>query len=342
MEGLPYLLQKGNICRFEQDVLLIGDRRAFPFERKFVACHDPGQIADALRQMVTQGGGPLQVALTTLSYCAHRMERGTMEACFPVFEETAALLCSARPTNTTMARVLASLLPEIEALFSGGGELHDIVVGIDALVSDTEARFDGIYRKMGHLGASLLEDGMTVLTTCFAEHTFLLSLLYAKREGKEVTVLANETRPYLQGARLTVPSLQEMGIPVSLVTDGMGANFLSSGSVGCYMTATDLVCMDGTVVNKTGTLANAIASAYFKVPYYCFSISPDTGKREASDVSLEWRDGKELLRCRGNYVTDPSVEGRYPAFDIVPPSLVRGIVTPNGIFEPAALSGAYQ
>jgi methylthioribose-1-phosphate isomerase len=341
MIRLPYLLEKENICRFEGETFFIGDRRVFPFEKTFVPCTGVEQIAQALRQMVTQGGGPLQVALTTLSYCAHRMEKGTMKASFATLSESAALLSSSRPTNTTMARVLEELLAKIALLFERGGSLTDIVQGIDSLVLEKEHYYDDIYHAMGKKGASLLYDGETVLTTCFAEHTFLLSLAYAKEEGKAVSVLASETRPYLQGARLTSVSIQEMGIPVSLITDGMGANFLSNGKVGCYMTASDVVCMDGTVVNKTGTLANAIACSYYKLPYYSFSISPDPTKRDARDLHMEQRDGREVLYCRDRLITDASIPALYPSFDIIPPALVKGIVTPKGILAPDALRGAY-
>jgi methylthioribose-1-phosphate isomerase len=341
MIRLPYLLEKENICRFEGETFCIGDRRAFPFEKKFVPCTCTEEIALALRQMVTQGGGPLQVALTTLSYCAHRMEKGTMKASFATLRESAALLSASRPTNTTMARVLEELLSKIALLFERGGSLTDIVQGIDSLVLEKEHYYDEIYHAMGKIGASLLDDGETVLTTCFAEHTFLLSLAYAKEEGKTVSVLASETRPYLQGARLTSVSLREMGIPVSLITDGMGANFLSNGKVGCYMTASDVVCMDGTVVNKTGTLANAIACSYYQVPYYAFSISPDRSKSDARDLHMEQRDGREVLYCRDRLITDASIPALYPSFDIIPPALVKGIVTPKGILAPDALRGAY-
>ncbi|AEV31023.1 putative translation initiation factor 2B subunit, eIF-2B alpha/beta/delta family [Sphaerochaeta pleomorpha str. Grapes] len=341
MVKLPYVLQKENICRFDGDTFFIGDRRTFPLAKTFVACSSVRDIAIALTQMVTQGGGPLQVAFTTLSYCAHRMERGTLPAGFETFKGSAAQLIAARPTNTTMARVLEKMLGEISLLFGQGGDLHSVVQAIDALVLENEQQYDAIYHAMGKKGASLLKDGETVLTTCFAEHTFLLSLAYAQQEGKTVSVLASETRPYLQGARLTAPSLREMGIPVSLITDGMGANFLSKGKVGCYMTASDVVCMDGTVVNKTGTLANAIACAYYNVPYYSFSISPDPSKRNSGDLHMEMRDGKEVIHCMGHLITDEAIPALYPSFDSIPPSLVTGIITPKGILTPDALSGAY-
>ncbi|WP_320130314.1 translation initiation factor 2 [uncultured Sphaerochaeta sp.] len=341
MITLPYLLQKENICRFEDATFFIGDRRVFPFEKAFVQCFSVEEIAESLKKMVTQGGGPLQVALTTLSYCGHRMEQGTMNANISTFSEAVACLVSARPTNTTMARVLVELLEQITLLFQKNGTIHDIARAIDDLVLEKERYFDNIYHFMGQLGSSLLTNGDTILTTCFAEHTFLLSLAYAKEAGKEVSVLACETRPYLQGARLTAPSLRELGIPVKLITDGMGANLLSRGKVNLYFTAADVVCMDGTVVNKIGTLSNAIACAYYHIPYYAFSISPDRTKLDSSTLQIEERSGREVTHCLGSRITEEGIEALYPSFDIVPHSLVEGLVTPKGILKPSDLSGAY-
>jgi methylthioribose-1-phosphate isomerase len=208
------------------------------------------------------------------------------------------------------------------------------------LVDNVEREYDELYHHMGKIGSTLIEDGDVILTTCFAEHTFLLSLAYAMEQGKHISVLVNETRPYLQGSRLTYPSLLEMGIDARLITDGMGAHYLSEGRITKYMTASDLVCLDGTVVNKVGTLANAVACKHYKVPYYAFSISPDLTRLTASDISMEERDGEEVLHCLGQATT---VGGRalYPSFDIIEPSLVQGIVTPKGVFAPASLARSF-
>jgi methylthioribose-1-phosphate isomerase len=181
-----------------------------------------------------------------------------------------------------------------------------------------------------------------VLTTCFAEHTFLLSLAYAKEEGKEIRVFVPETRPYLQGSRLTAPSLQEMGIEVSVITDGMGATFLGNGDVNLYMTAADLVCMDGTVVNKVGTLGNAIAAKRFQVPYYAFSVSPDPTKQDASGIQMEWRSAGEVTQCMGKATSSDGMKALYPAFDIISPDLVTGVVTGKGVLKPEEIKRNFQ
>ncbi len=291
MISLPYLLRSENIARIEGKHLLIGgDRRVYPFEKRFERCSTVPEIASALKRMVTQGGGPLEVALTAMVFVVEQMKEGSIAKEFAELEIAAALLIASRPTNTTMKRTLLSLLEELRGR-------PDFIEQVAPLVEAKKHAFDQLYHQLGKAGSSLIPDKAGgVLTTCFAEHTFLLSLAYAKESGKNIRVFVPETRPYLQGgSRLTAPpSLQEMGIEVSVITDGMGATFLGTGGdANLYMTAADLVCMDGTVVNKVGTLGNAIAAKRFNVPYYAFSVSPpDPTKLDASGIQMEWRSAR--------------------------------------------------
>ncbi|HKL60339.1 MAG TPA: translation initiation factor 2 [Sphaerochaeta sp.] len=341
MIALPYLLRKEHICHISDGLIHIGDRRAFPFEKRFEACSTVEEVATAIKAMVTQGGGPLQVAFTTLRFITTEMQQERIPYSFYELQRLVALLVEARPTNTTMKRVMLALLEELSPFCTPETPVEEFVNRVNALVDKQERRYDELYHSMGKIGSTLIEDGDVILTTCFAEHTFLLSLAYAKEQGKHISVLVNETRPYLQGSRLTYPSLLEMGIEAHLITDGMGAHYLSEGKVTKYMTASDLVCMDGTVVNKVGTLGNAVACKHYGVPYFAFSISPDPTKQNASDITMEERDGQDVLTCLGQATT---VEGRalYPSFDIIEPSLVQGIVTAKGVYTPSSLARSFS
>lgn len=340
MITLPYLLRKENICHIADGAVQIGDRRVFPFEKRFEACSTTEEVALALKAMVTQGGGPLQVAFTTLRFIAEQMQQGFLPYSLDELKRHVGLLIDARPTNTTMRRVILALADEISPFCKQEVPVVEFVSHLNLLVDEQERAYEELYHHMGRIGSSLIEDRDVILTTCFAEHTFLLSLSYAKEQGKRISVLVNETRPYLQGARLTYPSLLEMGIEAHLITDGMGAHYLSEGKITKYMTASDLVCMDGTVVNKVGTLGNAVACKHYKVPYYAFSISPDPSKRTSSGIKMEERDGEEVLHCLGRATT---LDGKalYPSFDIIEPSLVQGIVTPKGVFSPSELARSF-
>ncbi len=340
MIRLPYLLRKENICHISDGLIHIGDRRAFPFEKRFEACATVAEVATAIRAMVTQGGGPLEVAFTTLRFIASEMYQGNIPYSLGELERLVGLLVQARPTNTTMGRVMESLLEELSPFCSPEKSVDEFVSRVNALVDREEQSYADLYHHMGRIGSTLIDDGDVILTTCFAEHTFLLSLAYAREQGKGISVLVNETRPYLQGSRLTYPSLLEMGFDAHLITDGMGAHYLAEGKITKYMTASDLVCMDGSVVNKVGTLANAVACKHYKVPYYAFSISPDPTKKSSSDISMEQRDGSEVLFCLG-HATTTGGRALYPSFDIIEPSLVQGIVTSKGVLTPSALARSF-
>ena len=128
------------------------------------------------------------------------------------------------------------------------------------------------YATAAEYGASLIDDGDGILTMCFAETSFLLALALARHAGKKIHVFTPETRPYLQGARLTAPSVHELGIPVQIIGDNMPAYVLSQGKVQKYFTAADLVTLDGHVVNKVGTFQNAISGALSRRSLLCLFL----------------------------------------------------------------------
>ncbi len=330
MVKTPYLLRHENIAHISGGKLCIGDRRAFPAAKRFVCVRDPYEAADAITHMVTQGGGPLEVALMAMIFTRDLIRAGTLERSLATFVDVANQLRAARPTNTTMRRTLDRLL-------SAYTNLDEAMERIEADVHAILAEYDELYHRMGRLGATIFEKDSSVLTTCFGEHTLLYTLAYARETGRRITLFVNETRPYLQGSRLTAPSAEEMGIDVTVIGDGMGANLMREGMVTHYMTACDVLCMDGTVVNKVGTRANAIAARYHHIPYYAFSIAPDPSKADASLLVMEERDGEEMKRCRGVPTTTESVKAYYPAFDIIEADLVTALVTPKGILKPGAV-----
>ena len=162
----------------------------------------------------------------------------------------------------------------------------------------------------------------------------LAALLVA---GKDAALWCTETRPYLQGARLTSHSAAEMGIPATVITDGMVADAMRQGKVSLFMTAADRVTMSGHVINKVGTLTGAIAARHFGLPYYATVLMPDAAAGTPADVEMEQRDGNEVLHCLGHRTASPLARGWYPAFDITPPELVTKIVTRDGVHDPGAL-----
>ncbi|MFA7108006.1 MAG: translation initiation factor 2 [Sphaerochaetaceae bacterium] len=305
---LPYILKHFNIAHIENNSLYIGNRKAFPFEKTFVKCENVLEVVDALKKMVTQGGGPLEVGLRYLQLDLKR------NCSLAKIKKDAKAISQARPTNTTLKKTF-------EKLFQDSN--------LETLNQNIEKTFDSFdikYQKMGEYGNSLIKDGQTILTTCFAEHSLILSCVKARNEGKKIKVLCSETRPYLQGARLTAPSLEEMGIEVKVITDNLSASMM--GSIDLYMTASDRAFSDKTIINKIGTLSNAIICNYFHKPYYAFSLSPDYCK---PDFIIERRSGEELTILSTMKTTFPHLGMDYPAFDVIDGSLVTSLITPNEI-----------
>lgn len=156
--------------------------------------------------------------------------------------------------------------------------------------------------------------------------------------GKRLEFVCTETRPYLQGARLTAATLVEMGYHPTVITDGMVPSVMGDGLADVALVASDRVTMDGHVVNKVGTLAVALAANAFGVPFYVLSHAPDPRSPGIGDVEIEHRDGEEVLHVLGARSAAEGTRGHYPAFDATPPHLVTRIVTERGAFEPARVS----
>ncbi len=328
---LPFLLKRDNVARYEDGVIFIGDRRKYPFEKTFVRCESVECVARAIEDMVTQGGGPWVAAAFALALAAREVAGRPQAQTRAHLENARQRLVKTRPTNTALARRLAEAM-QIANTALDAGENVEV-----ALLTWLDGLRDKIYRyyaKRGRFGADLIADGDGILTMCFAETAFILSLAMAKQDGKAIRVFSPETRPYLQGARLTAPSIQELGIPVQVIGDNMPAYVMSQGKIQKYFTAADLVTLDGHVVNKIGTFQLAIAAHYHGIPYFVFSWGPDRESPDRDAIVIEERDPAEMKACRETPTTLAELDAYYPAFDITPPYLVAGVITRHGILSP--------
>jgi len=324
---LPFLLRRENVARYEDGAVVIGDRRKYPFTKEYFVCKDVETVAKAIEDMVTQGGGPSHASAYAMvmaaRQCADKSASGQLET----LDAARKRLVATRPTNTAMARRLEMIMGFVQTCLDDGKNVEE------SLLAMIEAYRDDIYRNyaiMGELGASLIDDGDGVLTMCFAETAFILSLAMAKRDGKNIHAFTPETRPYLQGARLTAPCIHEIGVPVQIIGDNMPTYVISQGKVQKYFTAADLVTLDGHVCNKIGTFQNAIAAHAHGVPYFVFAW-PDKKKPDRASIEIEERDPAEMKACRGTPTTDQAIDAYYPAFDITPPHYVSGVITIKGI-----------
>jgi methylthioribose-1-phosphate isomerase len=330
--GIPTFLLR-NVARYEDGVVWILDRRRYPFEVTWVECPTFEHVARAIEAMVTQSLGPGLCAGYGMVQAAREAGRSgaTLGA---ELERAARRLIATRPTNSDI-RLTVEHMRETGALVGARiGAAADAEAELLAAIERRWAEEHARYRAIGNHGANVLRDGDRVLTHCWAENGIVYTLAEAQRQGKRLEVFCTETRPYLQGARLTADAVADLGIPVTVVTDGMPAALMDRGRVTTFMTGADRVTMDGHVINKVGTLGIAIAAARYAVPYYAFYATPDVTARSRDDVPLEERSPEEVLHCLGVRTATPKASGYYPAFDATPPDLVSGIVTDRGVFGP--------
>lgn len=335
---LPFILKSENIARIEEDAVLIGDRRTYPFKKEFVKCYSIEDIAVAIETMVTQGGGPTRVAMVAMLFLAGKADRGEITTDPDIFIEAKERLQITRPTNTTMARILENLVVLICNEIETGNSLEAAVQGY---IGDFQKEYELNYFTMAEIGSELIEDGDGILTMCFAETSFILTIALALEQGKNIKVFSPETRPYLQGARLTAPCLMEIGADVTLITDSMCAYVMSQGKIQKYMTAVDIITSDGWLANKIGTFQNAVTAHYHGIPYFPLAIDPDMTRKGRESIIIEERDPEEVKMISGVPTTKPDMKAYYPAFDIVPPHLISGVITPQGLISPYGLKKAY-
>ena len=213
----------------------------------------------------------------------------------------------------------------------------DLVV--EAIVENTVESLNRRYSTMQIVGdhlAELIPQGGTILTQCFGETIIGTVIRAARCQNKDFKVFCAETRPYLQGARLTSGCFAQMGFDTTVITDNMVAYAMEREGIDLFTSAADTIARDGHIANKIGTFQIAILAKYFGVPYYVTGI-PDQDKHSKDDIVIEMRDPAQVLSYRGIPNTLPEVKAIYPSFDVVPPHLISGVVTDKGVYVPYLL-----
>lgn len=333
MSPCPALLSdRFNTLRYDrsQDAVILLDRRKYPFATEYVTCRSVEEVARAVEEMVVQGGPPLAYAAGLGLALAEPNEPG--------YGAAAARLLATRPTADDLHHLIpAALAAALAALAAGRDPQSDILT----LVNLEIERGNTVSRLCGQHAAELLADGDRVLTHCFAGAALCWMLWIAKEQGKQIHLYPTETRPYLQGARLTAQSAVEMGIACTLITDGMPAHLMSQGLIDKFICAADRITLDGRISNKVGTFQIALAAHYHRLPFFVLGYDgPDPATPAGAAIPIEGRDGREVLYLAGQRTAVEGVGALYPAFDITPPHLISGIVTDRGVF-PAHLIHHY-
>jgi len=329
---MPTLITKSVLL--EEETVRILDRRVFPLKTEYVDCRTYEDVAVAIEEMVTQSSGPFFAASAGFVLAARDAAKiGSVDDRRALLSRAAARLLKTRPTNNNIRDVIGLLVKQAEAVISQS----DIGQIMEEVTRQAWARQHQYSRDLGDNAAKMINDGDSILTHCWGESGIVDALASSLRDGKKIKVFCTETRPYLQGSRLTAHSVAEMGIEATVITDNMAAHAMDQGLVNKLMTAADRVTLSGHVINKVGTLQLAIAASNFSIPFVAMVRFPDARASTPADVRMEERDGDETLHCLGMRTATPLAKGWYPAFDVTPPRLVSAVATAVGVYAPAMI-----
>jgi methylthioribose-1-phosphate isomerase len=309
--------------RWRGDVLELLDQRRLPREVVYVTCRDAHETAVAIREMVVRGAPAIGV--TAAFGMALAAQRGDDIAA------AAAELRQARPTAV-------NLMWAVDRMLRANDLARDLTREAETMFTeDIEAN-----RRLGRFGAELLGEQTTVLTHCNAGAlatagygTALGVIRAAVEAGKRVAVFADETRPYLQGARLTAWELQQDGIDVTLITDNMAGHFFQKGTFDAVVVGADRIAANGDAANKIGTYGVAVLAHAHGVPFYVAApvstIDPQTPDGDA--IPIEERSAAEVTEIGGTRIAPEGINVRHPAFDVTPARLISAIITDRGVFR---------
>ncbi|AUJ24268.1 MULTISPECIES: S-methyl-5-thioribose-1-phosphate isomerase [Virgibacillus] len=336
---LPFLLTYENVAWYENGKVRILDRRIYPTEVRFVECTTHQEVAQAITDMVTQSAGPYTAAGMGMALAAYEI-CGKKEAEQVAYLEKAAhTIAYARPTTANrMGKITSSCLEVGKAALAKG---EDPVEAIFLSTVDSLNRRYSIMDKVGKHLIKLMPHNGKILTQCFGETIVGTFLRAAKAENKDLEIFCAETRPYLQGARLTSSCAIDLGFPTTVITDNMVAYAMEYKQIDVFTSAADSIARDGHIANKIGTNQIAIVGQHYEVPYYVTGI-PDTDKQTKADIVIEERDPKQVLEYRGIPNTLAGVQAIYPSFDITSPSRISGIVTDKGVYAPNDLDAYFK
>lgn len=327
---------------WRDDALHLLDQTLLPNEIVVERQHDARQVWHAIHQLKVRGAPAIGVAGAYGLCVAMQPHRALPAAAFrDKLGEQAAYLDSSRPTAVNLHWALQRMQASLGGRDDAGGEaLYQALVDeAQAIHAEDVALCEGI----GRHGLPLIRPGCGVLTHCNAGAlattgigTATAPMYLAQRAGIPFRVYADETRPLLQGARLTSFELQRSGIDVTLITDNMAAATMQRGLVDLVIVGTDRVAANGDVANKIGTLGVAILARHFGIPFYvaCPSSTLDLATPDGEHIVIEERGAEEVTSFGLRRTAPEGMQVRNPAFDVTPHALVSGFITERGLIEP--------
>jgi len=322
------------------------DQSRLPETVEFLDCRDVEAVAVAIRELKVRGAPAIGV---TAAMGVALGAQSIASTDYDVFAKALSTICerlaATRPTAVNLFWAIERMKQKLDALRT------EPVASIKAaLMKESQAILEediALCKAMGQHGANLIQTGQTVLTHCNAGAlatagygTALGVIRAAWEQGKKIQVIADETRPVLQGARLTAWELMQDKIPVTLITDNMAGSLMRQGKIHLCVVGADRIAANGDVANKIGTYSVAVLAKAHGIPFYVAApySTIDLRTKTGADIPIEQRNPLEVTTIHGSHPVAPTGVAVYnPAFDVTPAELISGIITERGVFKPHEL-----
>ncbi len=327
---------------WKDGALVLLDQTRLPLEIKYTECRSAADVANAIKTMQVRGAPAIGAAAAYgLALAALEIRNQDKQDFIKGIKKASQMLASTRPTAVNLFWALKRMVDRAEADNTADvSGLREILLreAHDILQEDIEMN-----RRMGRFGSELIPHGASILTHCNAGAlatggygTALGVIRAAQEAGKDIRVYADETRPLLQGARLTAWELMQDNIPVTLITDNMAGYVMKKGLVSLAAVGADRITANGDVANKIGTYTVAVLCKEHNIPFYVAAPAStiDLGLASGDQIPIEERDPLEVTSVFGQEVAPQGVNVFNPAFDVTPHSLVTAIITDKGVIRP--------
>jgi methylthioribose-1-phosphate isomerase len=329
---------------WSDDTVVMIDQRKLPGSEVYVTCRTAQEVAKAIKTMVIRGAPAIGVAAAMGIALGMRRSSATGTKQFTTeFQKICDMMAATRPTAVNLFWAIERMKRVFAEAAQGGcsvGEIKDRLMADARLIHDEDVQS---CRTMGAYGASLVPDSARILTHCNAGAlatagygTALGVIRAAAEQGKRVAVLADETRPFLQGARLTAWELVRDGIDTTVITDNMAGAMMRLGNVDLVVVGADRIAANGDVANKIGTYAVAVLAKEHGIPFYVAAprSTIDLATPDGSLIPIEERSDREVTHVGSSRLTPEGARIRNPAFDVTPARFVTAIITERGIAKP--------
>lgn len=326
---------------FDGKILRILDQRYLPFKVLYENCRNEKDVYKAIKYMKIRGAPAIGVAAAYGMYLGIKNFLGDKESLFEKLKILKEFLDSARPTAVNLHYATERVL---KAAYSDKNlDVQGIIEKVKNEAITLEKEDASRNLLIGKFGSELIREGDTILTICntgelaTVKHGTAFSVIKTSFEkNKKISVIALETRPYLQGARLTAFELKESAIPFKLITDNMSGYVMANKLVNIVLTGADRIARNGDTANKIGTYMLAVLANYHKIPFYVVApiTTIDLNIKSGKEIPIEERSPDEVTHCMGKRIAPFGIDALNPSFDITPNKLITGIITDKGVLYP--------